>query len=110
MSGRPGELGIQVQVLADDDVHAVVLADEGQTGVREPCPGIGIGPEDLLEARDTAHDVGTQPGGPDGERIAFDSNRDGDSFYDLFVYDIETDELVQLTFETANDVAPAWQP
>ena len=47
---------------------------------------------------------------PDGSRLAFDSNRDGDSFYDLFVYNLLTGELLQLTFEAANDVAPAWQP
>ena len=47
---------------------------------------------------------------PDGTRIAFDSDRDGGDFFDLYILDIQTGQITQLTFEQAADVVPAWQP
>lgn len=47
---------------------------------------------------------------PDGRYIAFDSDQDGDGFFDLFILDLDTRDLRQITFENANDVAPAWRP
>lgn len=47
---------------------------------------------------------------PDGTRIAFDSNRQGDGVYDLFIVDVATGNVSQLTDNTGDNVAPAWQP
>ncbi len=47
---------------------------------------------------------------PDGSAIAFDSDRDGDGYFDLYVLNTGARELRQVTTEQANDVAPAWQP
>jgi len=46
----------------------------------------------------------------DGTRVALDSNRDGDGFFDLFILDVRTGNLRQITDGAANNVAPAWQP
>ncbi len=47
---------------------------------------------------------------PDGSQIAFDSDRDGNRFFDLYIFDVASGELRQLTADDADDVAPAWQP
>ena len=47
---------------------------------------------------------------PDGTRIAFDSNRQGDGVYDLYIVDVATGNVSQLTDDTGDNVAPAWQP
>jgi len=46
----------------------------------------------------------------DGRYIAFDSDRDGDGVFDLYVLELETREVRRVTSEDGNDVAPAWQP
>jgi Tol biopolymer transport system component len=45
---------------------------------------------------------------PDGARIAFRSNRDGD--YEIFVMNRDGSNVQQLTFNTAGDNDPAWSP
>ena len=45
---------------------------------------------------------------PDGTRIAFHSDRDGDA--EIFVFDVDGNGLVQLTDNNAIDVFPAWSP
>lgn len=45
---------------------------------------------------------------PDGGSIAFVSDRDGDE--DLYIYDLKTQEVRQLTKNTAEDFAPAFAP
>lgn len=47
---------------------------------------------------------------PDGRQIAFDGDRDGDGLFDLYILDLDTLDVRQITFVDANDVAPAWQP
>src|SRR5690606_40794459 len=47
---------------------------------------------------------------PDGQFIAFDSDRDGDGMFDVFVLNVATGEIHRVTDEDGNDVAPAWQP
>jgi len=44
---------------------------------------------------------------PDGSKIAFASNRDGD--YEIFVMDASGANPTQLTFNTAGDYRPDWQ-
>jgi Tol biopolymer transport system component len=46
---------------------------------------------------------------PDGKRIAFTSDRDGD--YEIYLLDVGGDRLVQLTYnEGVDDVDPSWSP
>ena len=49
---------------------------------------------------------------PDGTRIAFQSNRDGD--FDLYLLDVSTNQIEQITVETTQgkvfDGFPAWSP
>ena len=45
---------------------------------------------------------------PDGGRIAFQSNRDGD--LDIFVVEVETGTLTQLTHNDYRDYKPVWSP
>jgi Tol biopolymer transport system component len=45
---------------------------------------------------------------PDGRRIAFNSDRDGDQ--ELYVLDLRTGQLRQLTHNSANDRQPDWSP
>lgn len=47
---------------------------------------------------------------PDGTQIAFDGDREGDGLFDIYILDLDTLEVRQITFVDANDVAPAWQP
>lgn len=46
----------------------------------------------------------------DGGWITFDSDRDGGEWFDLYVLDIASGALRQLTSEPGDDVTPAWQP
>ena len=45
---------------------------------------------------------------PDGELLAFASNRDGD--FDVYVVHADGSELVQLTNEDARDIQPVFSP
>ncbi len=45
---------------------------------------------------------------PDGARIAFASNRDGD--YDIYVVDADGTDLMQVTDAPGRDDGPAWKP
>ena len=45
---------------------------------------------------------------PDGERLAFASNRDGD--YEIYVLHLETGDLLQLTDDDGADSHPTWSP
>ena len=55
-----------------------------------------------------AHD-GEPAWSPEGNRIAFDSDRGGTGF-DVFVMNADGTEVVQLTHEPANDGYPTWSP
>ncbi|NIS81231.1 MAG: DUF5050 domain-containing protein [Anaerolineales bacterium] len=45
---------------------------------------------------------------PDGERIAFDSYKDGDT--DIYVINVDGSGLLRLTNDPAHDTDPAWSP
>jgi probable HAF family extracellular repeat protein len=45
---------------------------------------------------------------PDGTKIAFQSNRDGD--YEIYVMNLDGSQVLQLTTNTSADQAPAWSP
>ena len=45
---------------------------------------------------------------PDGERIVFVSNRDGNN--EIYVMDADGGNLTNLTKHAANEFAPAWSP
>lgn len=47
---------------------------------------------------------------PDGRRIAFKSNRNGTTNYDLYVMDADGQNLVRITDHPAHDFDPAWLP
>ena len=46
--------------------------------------------------------------GPDEERIAFSSDRDGD--FDIYVMNVDGTEVEQLTDDPGRDVEPDWSP
>jgi Tol biopolymer transport system component len=45
---------------------------------------------------------------PDGSRIAFQSDRDGD--FDIYLMDANGSNIIQLTDDPALDIVPAWSP
>jgi hypothetical protein len=45
---------------------------------------------------------------PDGSKVAFSAWRDG--FFDIFVYDLETDQLTNLTDDDLYDGSPSYSP
>ena len=45
---------------------------------------------------------------PDGHRIAFESDRDGD--WDIYVMNADGSNVVQLTNKPSYDISPAWSP
>ena len=47
---------------------------------------------------------------PGGRYIAFDTDRNGNGYFALYVLDLVSGELESLPFEAASDVAPAWRP
>lgn len=52
--------------------------------------------------------VGVLDWSPDGQKLAVQSWNDGDT--DIYIYDINTHELTQITFNQAMDWAPSWSP
>ncbi|HEY6888205.1 MAG TPA: hypothetical protein VI300_10510 [Solirubrobacter sp.] len=81
---QPGRLAVSIGAVNADG-----------TGLR---PGlVAVGPVD----RDAAW-------APDGHRLAFTSNRDGNE--ELYVLDTETGVQTRLTFDPAEDHDPAWSP
>ena len=45
---------------------------------------------------------------PDGRRIAFISDRDGD--YEIYVMNADGSDVIQLTDNSTDDVLPSWSP
>lgn len=62
-------------------------------------------PQQLLEARGTAHDLRWSP---DGKRLAFVSDRGDHTF--VAVYTVEGGTITYLDPSTDNDQAPTWSP
>jgi dipeptidyl aminopeptidase/acylaminoacyl peptidase len=57
----------------------------------------------------TDHDDDTAPAlSPDGDRVAFMSRRNGN--WDIYVVDIDGENLQQITTDPAQDGLPAWSP
>jgi WD40-like Beta Propeller Repeat len=63
---------------------------------------------DLTKLTDTPDDEITPTWSPDGSRIAFASNRDGN--YEIYVMDADGSHRVRLTNDPAFDAGPAWRP
>ena len=63
---------------------------------------------DLRNLTDSPGEDGYPAWSPDGSRIAFQSNRDGDD--DIFVINVNGTELKQLTDDPEKDALPAWTP
>ena len=57
---------------------------------------------------DPAHFDGTPVWSPDGSKIAFESNRDGNA--EVYVMNADGSALRNLTNNPAIDFAPAWRP
>jgi Tol biopolymer transport system component len=54
-------------------------------------------------------DFGSDPvWSPDGEKIAFNSDRDGD--FEIYVMDSDGTDLVKITDNNDNDASPSWSP
>jgi TolB protein len=47
---------------------------------------------------------------PDGEKILFDADYDGDGFFEIYTLDINGENLTQLTENAANDQFADWSP
>ncbi len=47
---------------------------------------------------------------PDGSKILFDADYDGDGFYEIYTLNPDGTELTRLTFNTANDQFADWSP
>ena len=65
----------------------------------------GTSPRRLLE---TSYDEGGPAFSPDGTRIAFDTDRDGN--FEIYVVGVDGTGLRRLTDDPGRDVAPAWSP
>jgi len=63
----------------------------------------------LSPPADTASDFGAA-WSPDGTRIAFESNRDPGTDFEIWTMTSDGSDLVQLTSNTTSDFHPAWQP
>lgn len=63
-----------------------------------------------------AHELNIHPGShvgaldwsPDGQKFAFHSNYDGD--WEIYICDLNSTQITQLTFNQANDWLPIWSP
>ncbi len=47
---------------------------------------------------------------PDGSKIAFMAQEEGDDNWDIFVMDVDGSDLLQLTRHGRNDTSPTWSP
>lgn len=63
---------------------------------------------DLRQLTDTPYSEITPTWSPDGTRIAFASNRDGN--FEIYVMDADGTRPVRLTNHPGHDVSPAWRP
>ncbi|MCE5207417.1 MAG: DPP IV N-terminal domain-containing protein [Chloroflexi bacterium] len=62
----------------------------------------------FTQLTDHSWDIITPAISPDGNFLAFSSNRDG--FWDLYILDVSNDALTKLTNTPQYDAAPAWSP
>ncbi|MFN2226164.1 MAG: FG-GAP-like repeat-containing protein [Anaerolineae bacterium] len=47
---------------------------------------------------------------PDGARLLFDADYDGDGFFEIYVLDLGSGDITRLTFNQANDQFADWSP
>jgi Tol biopolymer transport system component len=82
-------------VVANGDNELVVVnSDDGMVAQRIPLVGIGA--------------VANPSWSPDGGSLAFSGSVGGIS--DLYIYDLETEEIRQLTSDKYADMQPSWSP
>jgi len=82
-------------VVAEGDNQLVVVnSDDGLVAQRIPLAGIGA--------------VANPSWSPDGGSLAFSGSVGGIS--DLYIYDLETEEIRQLTSDKYADMQPSWSP
>jgi dipeptidyl aminopeptidase/acylaminoacyl peptidase len=101
--------------LAAQPAAAALPGSNGPIAMEQPRPGgasIGIVNADGTGARAQVVAVGAadrDPSwAPDGRRLAFMSNRDGNE--EIYVLDTETGVQTRLTFNPAQDHDPTWSP
>jgi len=87
-------LGVCDQDECRSDIHLIDLGPSGAQGVVNITP-------DLFSDRNPAWS-------PDGDRIAFDTSRDGNN--DVFAMDVDGSNLDRLTTHPAGDADPNWAP
>ena len=87
---------------------ADVIAFNSVDGDDEDLFAVAPNGTGLRQLTDNAADDGPPTWSPDGTRVAFASDRDGD--YDLFVLDAETGSERAVTTGVWADEGPAWRP
>ncbi len=116
-------------VIADwDDVRDRAEADRPDGGTRLPsrrvvaiaamvvlagllvAPAVALGDQilALIDGKSTSGDVQTPAWAPDGRRLAFVSERDGDA--EIYVMKADGSAQENLTRQPANDSHPSWSP
>lgn len=77
--------------------------------IQESCGLIAINPDGAGPTNITDHWSDSQPAGsPDGSRIAFMSQREGN--WEIFVVNVDGSNMARLTNNRVNDGMPCWSP
>ncbi len=89
-----GQIGLLAQNESGQDVYDIFLLDLEDQSRRQITDGSG--------------NVLNFSWSPDGQRLVFDSDKDGD--YEIYIINVDGSQLIQLTNNSIQDNDPDWSP
>ncbi len=95
------------EAMRSEEAYLAVWSSDGNTGKYTLTVALSE-TQELVQLTDNTGSDSDPSWSPDGNKIAFSSDRDGD--WEIYVMDADGSDIVQLTDNSSTDSDPSWSP